>query len=337
MYYRTTIETSEMLTMSLRQILSKITSSYAAARSEPYGGHPLADYIRNRVKNDLKKALHQKGLIYDVDSGVGITQWATCPWIAVLDGRITSTAKRGVYVVYLFNGRDKKVVLSLNQGVSALQDEKVEGYREILKERARVMRCVLDNFINNRTVHKINLGWRGGLPKLYEMSHAFGFEYQASDMPSDDDLWEDLQYMLRAYSSFVEQGGFDSPEDLEEAASHNQADKQSVIIEKLRRKMHRAIERRSGVAEKVKKALGCKCQVCGKRMEEVYGDIGKGYIEVHHKRPLSTLDEDVQVEFDAKQDYAVLCANCHRMIHRLPDPSNVELLKNMIKLAKQSS
>ena len=62
---------------------------------------------------------------------------------------------------------------------------------------------------------------------------------------------------------------------------------------------------------------GTTCQVCGFNFEEHYGELGKDYIEVHHLRPLSSLDEEVEV--DPVQDLACICANCHRMMHRAGD------------------
>ena len=59
---------------------------------------------------------------------------------------------------------------------------------------------------------------------------------------------------------------------------------------------------------------GTVCQVCGFDFLEHYGELGRNYIEVHHLRPLSTLDE--QVEVDPETDLVCLCANCHRMMHR---------------------
>jgi 5-methylcytosine-specific restriction enzyme A len=40
---------------------------------------------------------------------------------------------------------------------------------------------------------------------------------------------------------------------------------------------------------------------------------GKGYIEVHHMIPIS---EKGKRSTDPKTDLTVVCANCHRMIHR---------------------
>lgn len=62
---------------------------------------------------------------------------------------------------------------------------------------------------------------------------------------------------------------------------------------------------------------GLSCKVCGFNFEEVYGERGKDFIEVHHIKPLSTLEKEIVV--DPEQDLVPVCANCHRMIHRRKD------------------
>lgn len=59
---------------------------------------------------------------------------------------------------------------------------------------------------------------------------------------------------------------------------------------------------------------GYNCEVCGFNFEETYGAWGKGFAEVHHIIPLAEFKE--RKKTDAKKDLAILCANCHRMIHR---------------------
>lgn len=59
---------------------------------------------------------------------------------------------------------------------------------------------------------------------------------------------------------------------------------------------------------------GMRCLICGFNFEENYGDIGRGFIEVHHKKPISSFEGELIV--DPAQDMVCLCSNCHRMIHR---------------------
>lgn len=55
------------------------------------------------------------------------------------------------------------------------------------------------------------------------------------------------------------------------------------------------------------------CEVCDFSFEDAYGALGARYIECHHVRPLAESGPTTT----ALRDLALLCANCHRMIHRL--------------------
>jgi len=78
-----------------------------------------------------------------------------------------------------------------------------------------------------------------------------------------------------------------------------------------------------------------KCIGCGFDFEEVYGERGKGYIEIHHQKPVFQFDGDdmKQTINEALKNLAPLCANCHRMVHRNKDDllSLDELNKLIVK------
>lgn len=75
---------------------------------------------------------------------------------------------------------------------------------------------------------------------------------------------------------------------------------------------------------------GYKCMVCGFDFEKVYGELGKGIIEVHHKKALSEIKEDYNV--DPINDLIPLCSNCHTVIHSKNDNLSVEKLIQVIKI-----
>jgi 5-methylcytosine-specific restriction protein A len=55
------------------------------------------------------------------------------------------------------------------------------------------------------------------------------------------------------------------------------------------------------------------CEVCGFDFGGRYGEHGRGFIECHHTKPLASLNKQGKTHID---DLALVCANCHRMIHR---------------------
>jgi len=54
------------------------------------------------------------------------------------------------------------------------------------------------------------------------------------------------------------------------------------------------------------------CEGCDLDFEERYGERGKDFIECHHLKPLSTLRPGQRTSLS---DLALLCSNCHRMVH----------------------
>lgn len=78
---------------------------------------------------------------------------------------------------------------------------------------------------------------------------------------------------------------------------------------------------------------GTRCMVCDFDFEEVYGELGKDFIEVHHTKPLSSLEYEVEV--NPEEDLVCLCSNCHRMIHR--NKNKIMTVEELKKLMEERS
>jgi predicted HNH restriction endonuclease len=78
------------------------------------------------------------------------------------------------------------------------------------------------------------------------------------------------------------------------------------------------------------------CAVCGFDFFETYGELGKDFIEIHHKEPMHLMDiegEKTTVE-EALKKVATVCPNCHRMIHREKGKMlSIEEIKALLKKA----
>lgn len=70
------------------------------------------------------------------------------------------------------------------------------------------------------------------------------------------------------------------------------------------------------------------CAVCDFDFQEMYGDIGKGFIHVHHLKPVSQIGETYEV--DPINDLRPVCPNCHAMLHRPEETLTIEELKLIV-------
>ena len=61
---------------------------------------------------------------------------------------------------------------------------------------------------------------------------------------------------------------------------------------------------------------GYGCRVCGLRFEERYGDVGREFMHVHHKTPLSEITDHDNHVVNPLEDLVPVCPNCHAMLHR---------------------
>ena len=77
----------------------------------------------------------------------------------------------------------------------------------------------------------------------------------------------------------------------------------------------RKVERNPSLRNDAIRIHGYDCAVCGFNFEKCYGDWGKGWAEVHHLVPISESKKQTKYT-DPEYDLVILCANCHRMIHR---------------------
>lgn len=85
----------------------------------------------------------------------------------------------------------------------------------------------------------------------------------------------------------------------EEIPPYNE--KISVLVDRYERDKK---ERDKCIAEK-----GLSCFVCGMNFKDVYGEIGQGFIHVHHIEFLSMNGKDVS------ENLIPVCPNCHAMLH----------------------
>lgn len=73
---------------------------------------------------------------------------------------------------------------------------------------------------------------------------------------------------------------------------------------------------------------GSTCCVCGFDFAEAYGDLGKGFIHVHHLKQLSDIGSEYEV--DPINELVPVCPNCHAMLHKQTPPLTPSELRTII-------
>ena len=84
----------------------------------------------------------------------------------------------------------------------------------------------------------------------------------------------------------------------------------------------------------VKKNNHLFCEVCGFDFAKIYGEIGDNFIEAHHIKPISNMEDGEKTKIE---DIVMLCSNCHSMMHRKKPWLTIEQLKESIKRQQEQS
>ena len=112
---------------------------------------------------------------------------------------------------------------------------------------------------------------------------------------------------------------YKSPDEIVNPDQYPEGAKKKIIVN--------SYERNPAARKKCIEIHGLNCAVCNINFEEVYGVIGKGFIHVHHVKPLSEIDTNYNV--NPETDLVPVCPNCHAMLHRKEYVISIESLKEM--------
>ena len=108
--------------MIMRDQISRFMQEFPEAKQQTFAGNSFGDFVRT----EIPEVLYNTGFVnreeYLVKGSVGQGNWATIPWIAILNSSITTTPQEGVYIVYLLSSDSKRLYLSFNQGCTKIKN-----------------------------------------------------------------------------------------------------------------------------------------------------------------------------------------------------------------------
>lgn len=186
---------------SIKEALSDILSTYLTAKRETFAGHRLGNLVRQMIPTELKKLpfIHPE---LKIQGSVGQGNWATIPWVAIMDKRITQTTRQGEYLVYLFSEDMKSVYLTFNQGVTIPNETKGRAAAyQYFKRKVQEIRDLLplEGMIKDDAIYLTS----GGLGQDYQVSTVAYYRYDLENLPDDDQLISDLNNAIANYIEYV--------------------------------------------------------------------------------------------------------------------------------------
>jgi 5-methylcytosine-specific restriction protein A len=302
--------------MSLNAAFKLFLDEYPKAMKKGFAGNDVVEFVKNDVPNIIRDTIGSSER-YKVHGSAGKGNWANSPWVAIFDVLVTDTAQDGFYLVYLVKEDFNGVYISLNQGITTVRAQYGVSAKKALRARSSDFVAKLGKLTEPYIIGPLDLEAKksDSLSAFYEQGSICAKYYPKESIPEDKILQNDLNGFMHLYNVLVDKDSLIDPYPIYE--------EESGIEDLSSFKFHKRIERNKKVSNKAKKIHGYICQACGFNFEECYGEIGKGFIEAHHLVPLSKL-KGQKITINARKDFAVLCSNCHRMIHKSESVSDVQ-------------
>lgn len=194
----------------IRENLERVLMEYETARTrDPFGSnHPVWSVFENLEKCITETDAVRMHPTLNVIWSAGQGNWATVPWIAILDSRETDEPREGIYCVFLFRQDMSGVYLTLNQGVLKRRKELGRSYAHaFLQGEAKEIREAVPELKNHGFALDDGIDLRAELRlgNDYSKSTIAYKLYEKSQVPKDEILEADLENVLDVYVRYISQ------------------------------------------------------------------------------------------------------------------------------------
>lgn len=192
------------LTGSINFLFNK----YVSAKKETFSNNEVAKQIRTDIPSKIKNIINREHYLAKGSAGQG--NWANVPWLAIFDDRITKTAQKGVYIVYLLSSDGTSLYLTLNQGCTQIRNERTPKETiQLLKDSAIELRKTLANkgfeYEQEIDLHVESTNNNAQeTAKMYQAGTIFYKKYTKEHLPDETQLQTDLSSMIAIYQDYYE-------------------------------------------------------------------------------------------------------------------------------------
>ncbi len=189
--------------MSFRDLLREFASRYPDARKEPFKGHEVSLLMRKTIAAEIEASGIFEPEDYKVSGSVGKGGWAEIPWVAVYKLSETDTLHHGFFIVYIFTADLSELYLTVNQG-SVLYFETHTRAETNAHIRGSSDAVIANMDSEGFTAGRIDLRTKSNVGRFLENGCMFSLKYEIEDLPSDEDMFKDLERAKGLYLKALE-------------------------------------------------------------------------------------------------------------------------------------
>ena len=202
--YYSKIDPQEQVNGKMQVMINKILNEYISCKKQPFAGHSMGVFFRNEIPNGIYNTGIVDSKDYLITGSVGQGNWATVPWVCIFDREITTSATKGVYIVYLLAKDGNTLYLTFNQGCTKIRENNSKKDTiKIMRQNAAQIVAKIDSR-GFATDENINLGdGLTELAELYQKGTIFYKAYRKGSVPSEAELQADLIKMMEIYREYA--------------------------------------------------------------------------------------------------------------------------------------
>lgn len=196
---------------TINRLLRDYKNVYEHVKSKNDWKNPFRELISKDIPELLRKGANISSP-YQVVGSYGKGRWTAVPWIAVFDSRITTSAQKGVYIVYLLNKDTQELFLTFEiaateamnlrqsadgtavfTGIVGNNDPELTA--KLQRKADEIRRAIPSDYFEKDT--QINSGATG-----YDSGAIYYKKYTLKNLPAGEHLIDDLQKMLTIYRRY---------------------------------------------------------------------------------------------------------------------------------------
>ena len=172
----------------IKKLMSEYAEIYAKAWETLSFKHPIAAMVRDEITQDFRELDFLDPDTYIVKASCGAGRFTAVPWIAIFNSKITKSAQKGVYIVYLLNKDTHELFLTLNQAATGFSlDELSQNSDKIRKQ------------LNIQHSEPIDCGHKG-----YDAGCILSQKYTCADLNDVQSFKADLKAFVDLYHRYYE-------------------------------------------------------------------------------------------------------------------------------------